>query len=126
MAIRSCSDWPSPAAAGGSGDVERNRYLDLLRPVAIGGVVYGHWLLINLTYSSGRFSDRNTLDYVGWSRWVTWALQVMPVFFLVGGYANARSWTAHSAEGERWNWWIQRRAMRLWWPTAVYVGVNAR
>jgi hypothetical protein len=40
----------------------RNRYLDLLRPVAIGCVVYGHWMLIGLTYYRGRFSDLNVLD----------------------------------------------------------------
>jgi len=88
-------------------------------------VVYGHWLLIGLTYSGGRFSDLDTLDYVAWGRWLTWAFQVMPTFFLVGGYVNALSWTGHHARGEAWNWWIQRRAMRLWWPTAVYLGVNA-
>jgi hypothetical protein len=57
--------------------------------LAISGVVYGHWLLINLTYSSGRFSNLDTLDYVEWGRSITWAFQVMPVFFLAGGYANA-------------------------------------
>ena len=51
---------------GGSGGVERNRYLDLLRVLAIGGVVYGHWLLINLTYSRGRFANLGTLEYVEW------------------------------------------------------------
>lgn len=103
----------------------RNRYVDLLRVVAIGGVVYGHWLLINLTYSDGRLANLDTLAYVPWGQWITWAFQVMPVFFLAGGYANAGSWTAHHADGERWNWWIQRRAMRLWWPTGAYLGVNA-
>ena len=93
--------------------MERNRYLDLLRPLAIGCVVYGHWMLIGLTYYRGRFSDLDVLDYIEWGRWVTWAFQVMPTFFLVGGYANALSWTAHHAHGKRWNWWIQRRAMRL-------------
>ena len=117
--------FPSGAGAGASGGVERNRYLDLLRVLAISGVVYGHWLLINLRYSGGRFSNLDTLDYVAWGRDITWAFQVMPVFFLAGGYANALSWTAHRAQGERWNWWIQRRAMRLWWPTAAYLGVNA-
>jgi hypothetical protein len=105
--------------------METNRCLDTLRPVAIGAVVYGHWLLIGLTYSRGG-SDLDTLDYVAWGRWLTWAFQVMPVFFLVGGYANALSWTTHHAQGEHWNWWIQRRATRLWWPTAVYLGVNTQ
>ena len=105
--------------------MERNRYLDLLRPVAIAGVVYGHWLLIDLTYSGGRFFDLDALNYIPWGQWVTWAFQVMPVFFLVGGYANALSWTAHHAQGEGWAWWIQRRAMRLWWPTAVFLSAGA-
>ena len=30
--------------------VARNRYADLLRALAAGGVVYGHWLLISVTY----------------------------------------------------------------------------
>jgi len=58
--------------------VERNRYLDLLRPLAIGCVVYGHWMLIGLTYYRGQFSDLNVLDYIEWGRWVTWEFQVMP------------------------------------------------
>jgi fucose 4-O-acetylase-like acetyltransferase len=103
--------------------MERHRYLDLLRVVAIGGVVYGHWLLVDVTYSGGRLSGRDAVDYVSWGRWVTWAFQVMPVFFLVGGYVNARSWTAHHARGESWTWWVRERAMRLWWPTVVFVAV---
>jgi len=103
--------------------MERNRYADLLRVVAIGGVVYGHWLLISVTYRHGQLSGADALDYISWGRWVTWAFQVMPVFFLVGGYANARSWTAHHAAGESWTVWVRDRAMRLWWPTALFLVV---
>ncbi len=103
--------------------MERNRYADLLRVLAIGGVVYGHWLLISVTYRSGQLSGADALDYISWGRWVTWAFQVMPVFFLVGGYVNARSWTAHHAAGETWTVWVRDRAMRLWWPTALFLVV---
>ncbi len=103
--------------------MERNRYADLLRVVAIGSVVYGHWLLISVTYRNGQLSGADALDYVRWGRWVTWAFQVIPVFFLVGGYANARSWTAHQAGGETWTVWVRDRAMRLWWPTALFLVV---
>jgi len=104
--------------------MERDRYLDLLRVVAIGGVVYGHWLLVDVTYSGGRLSGLDAVDYVSWGRWVTWAFQVMPVFFLVGGYVHAQSWAVHHARGESWTWWVRDRAMRLWWPTAVFVVVG--
>ena len=103
--------------------MERNRYADLLRVLAIGGVVYGHWLLISVTYRNGQLSGADALDYVSWGRWITWAFQVMPVFFLVGGYVNARSWAAHHAAGETWTVWVRDRAMRLWWPTAVFLVV---
>jgi hypothetical protein len=103
--------------------MERNRYADLLRVVAIGGVVYGHWLLFSVTYRNGQLSGVDALDYILWGRWVTWAFQVMPVFFLVGGYVNAQSWAAHHAAGETWTWWVRDRVMRLLWPTAVFVVV---
>jgi hypothetical protein len=102
---------------------DRNRYADLLRVGAIFAVVYGHWVLTAITYSRGRLSGLDALEYVSWGRWVTLPLQVMPVFFLVGGYANAVSWTAHQARGETWTTWVRGRAMRLLWPTGVYAAV---
>ncbi|MFI1866113.1 acyltransferase [Streptomyces jumonjinensis] len=104
---------------------ERNRCADLLRVCAIGAVVLGHWLLVDVTYRGGALSGLNALDYVGWGRWPTLVLQVMPVFFLVGGYANAVSWTSHHRQGEDWRSWVQGRAARLLWPTAVYAAVCA-
>jgi fucose 4-O-acetylase-like acetyltransferase len=103
--------------------MDRNRYADLLRVVAIGAVVYGHWILTDVTYRGGQLSGLDALDYISWGRWVTLALQVMPVFFLIGGYVNARSWTEHHAGGENWTRWVAGRAMRLLWPTTVFVVV---
>ncbi len=103
--------------------MERNRYADLLRVMAIAGVVYGHWLLVDITYRNGQLSGLDAVDYVSWGRWVTWLFQVMPVFFLVGGYVDALSWAAHRRRGETWTRWVQDRAMRLWWPTSVFVVV---
>jgi surface polysaccharide O-acyltransferase-like enzyme len=101
----------------------RNRYADLLRVCAIAGVVYGHWLLTDITYAGGRLSGLDALAYVSWGRWATLLFQVMPVFFLVGGYANAVSWSAHHAQGDGWTLWVRRRALRLLWPATVYITV---
>jgi len=101
----------------------RIRYLDLFRVLAIGAVVLGHWLLTDITYRSGQLSGLDALEYVGWGRWLTLPFQVMPVFFLVGGYANAISWTAHREQGYGWTSWVRTRAMRLLWPTTVYLTV---
>lgn len=105
--------------------MERNRYADLLRVCAIGGVVLGRWLLVSITYRDGHLSGLDALQYIGWSRWVTLLLQVMPVFFVVGGYANAVSWTAHHQRGEGWANWVRGRMLRLLWPTTVYIVVGA-
>lgn len=102
----------------------RNRCVDLLRVGAIGAVVVGHWLLVDITYRAGHLSGRDTLQYIGWARWLTLVFQVMPVFFVVGGYANAVSWTAHRRRGEDWTDWVRGRMLRLLWPTTVYVAVG--
>lgn len=103
--------------------MDRNRYADLLRVLAIGAVVYGHWILTDITDRQGRLAGLNALNDISWGRWVTLALQVMPVFFLVGGYVNAGSWTAHHARGEDWTRWAAGRTARLLWPTSVFVVV---
>jgi fucose 4-O-acetylase-like acetyltransferase len=101
----------------------RNRYLDLLRVAAIGAVVVGHWLLTSITYRGGQLSGLDDIRYISWAGWVTLAFQVMPVFFLVGGYVHAISWTGHHQRGEDWAGWVRGRAMGLLWPATVYLTV---
>jgi hypothetical protein len=100
--------------------VGRNRYADLLRIFAIVAVVYGHWLATSITNIHGELSGGSALPYVHWGEWVTLGFQVMPIFFLVGGYVNAQSWARHHALGENWVAWVRSRAMGLLWPTAVF------
>jgi hypothetical protein len=123
--VRSHLNAGRPGAAS-SVMMDRNRYVDLLRVLAIGGVVYGHWLLVSITYAHGRLSGANAIDYVSWAPWVTWAFQVMPLFFLVGGYVNARSWPSHRALGQTWTVWVRDRALRLLWPTAEGIRMEWR
>lgn len=103
---------------------DRNRYVDLLRLVAIGMVVVGHWLAVVITTTDGQLRGQSVLAVLDWTHWVTWLFQVIPVFFLVGGYANAASWSSHRDRGGDWASWMHRRALRLLWPTTVFVGVG--
>ena len=112
-----------PPAAETPAPGTRNRYADLLRVLAISLVVLGHWLLTSISYRGGRLSGGSALADIGWSGWGTLLFQVMPVFFLVGGYANALSWTRHHARGQAWAGWVRHRAIRLLRPTTVYVAV---
>jgi fucose 4-O-acetylase-like acetyltransferase len=99
----------------------RHRYADLLRVLAIGVVVLGHWLLTSISYRGGHLSGVDAMADIGWSGWATLLFQVMPVFFLVGGYANALSWTRHHSQGATWAEWVRHRAIRLLRPTTAYV-----
>jgi len=101
----------------------RNRYADLLRVVAIGLVVLGHWLLTSISDTGGRLSGSSAMTDIGWSGWGTLLFQVMPVFFLVGGYVNALSWARHRCAGGTWAGWVRHRAGRLLRPTTVFVAV---
>jgi peptidoglycan/LPS O-acetylase OafA/YrhL len=105
---------------------ERERHADLLRAIAIGAVVLGHWLVVLVTYDDERGLDgRSALGVVGWADPVTWLFQVMPVFFLVGGYANAASWRSSRRRGDTTADWLLGRCRRLLRPTTVFLAVVA-
>ena len=103
---------------------DRNRYADFLRVAAIGAVVLGHWLVIDIDVADGAPSGSSVLATLSWAQWATWAFQVIPAFFLVGGYANSASWRRHAAAGGCWGSWLRRRAIRHLWPTAGFIGAG--
>ncbi|MFF5218621.1 acyltransferase [Micromonospora sp. NPDC000442] len=105
---------------------DRERYLDLLRALAIVLVVLGHWAIAAVEYDeSGRPDGHSALTALPWAYPLTWAVQVMPVFFLVGGYANAASLAAHQRRGGDAIGWLLGRSARLLRPTSALVLVLA-
>lgn len=112
---------PGAAELHAATPASRDRYVDLLRAVAILMVVVGHWLASAVTVTDGRLSGVNAIYVVPWAAQVTWVFQVMPLFFLVGGYANAASYDKHARSGGTAAGWVQARALRLLRPTAVLV-----
>ncbi|WP_233209381.1 acyltransferase [Mycobacterium sp. ENV421] len=98
----------------------RNHAMDLYRVVALVFVVIGHWIAAALTFSDGGFWRENPLVDMPWTQWLTWIFQVVPVFFVVAGYASAVSWTQRTADESR-QAWLRRRLVRPLGPTVVYV-----
>jgi peptidoglycan/LPS O-acetylase OafA/YrhL len=72
---------------------DRDRYADFLRVVSIGLVVLGHWLAAVVLVRDGELVTGRLHAFVPGTQWATWVFQVMPVFFIVGGFVNARSWS---------------------------------
>lgn len=111
----------SPAQLSAATPRDRDRYLDLLRGLSLSVVVLGHWLLAVVWMADGRLRAAAVLDAAPGTWWLTWILQVMPLFFLVGGVVNARSWRAARAGDGGYAGWVGRRAARLLRPTVVLV-----
>jgi peptidoglycan/LPS O-acetylase OafA/YrhL len=75
----------------------RERSVDVWRALAICLVVLGHWFVIAVVYRDGELFGYNALAVLTWIEPVTWLFQVMPIFFLVGGYASGASLASHRA-----------------------------
>ena len=108
---------PTAEQVAAATPADRNRYADLLRFASLMVVVIGHWLMAAVTVSDGQLHGSNILVEQPWSQWLTWVFQVMPVFFFVGGYANATGWASAQAKGTGYVDWLRARASRLLRPT---------
>lgn len=95
---------------------ERNRVIDFLRTASILVVVFGHWLMAAVTVDGGELIPGHLLILADWTHPLTWVFQVMPVFFLVGGYANGLSWRSARRRGEGYGSWLRARLRRLALP----------
>jgi peptidoglycan/LPS O-acetylase OafA/YrhL len=70
----------------------RDAYLDALRAGSLLVVVLWHCLATRLTWTSTGPHATNPLESVPGLWLGTWVLQVMPIFFYVGGYLHRRCW----------------------------------
>lgn len=96
---------------------DRNRAIDLVRAIAILAVVLGHWLMAVLYLDAdGDVRRRSLLGMADWTHPYTWAFQVIPLVFVVGGYANAISWRHHREAGGTYADWLHHRLHRLTFP----------
>ncbi len=100
---------------------QRDRAVDALRALAIAGVIGGHWLVTALVTGSSQHGtvlhDDSPLASMPWLAPVSWIFQTLAVFFLVGGYAAARSYRGGYLP------WLRKRLIRLARPVAALVAV---
>lgn len=103
----------------------RDRGIDALRALAILGVVLGHWLVTALVVDSGTVRAASPLHYLPELAPVSWVLQTLAVFFLVGGYVAARGHASAHAAGTPYARWLRARIARLFRPVAAVFAVWA-
>lgn len=113
----------SASALAAATPAHRDRYVDLLRVASLGTVIAGHWLMAAVS-SDG---IGNLLALVPALQVLTWGLQIMPVFFFVGGFSHALSYrsTARRSDHCVYAAFLRARLQRLLRPTLVFVLVWA-
>lgn len=105
--------WSRARAMAEQAPPTRNRYVDFLRAFSILAVVVGHWLVAAPYMKDGAVEGGHLLGILPWTQWLTWGFQVMPLFFLVGGFSNGLSWAATQRQGGRFTTWFAARVRRL-------------
>lgn len=101
----------------------RDRVVDFLRAASILVVMFGHWLMAAVSVRGGSFHATNTLQAVPLLQPMTWLLQVIPVFFFVGGFSNSVTLTAFLRDGRTGCDFIVQRAQRLLKPVFVLLAI---
>lgn len=104
---------------------DRDRYVDFLRAFSIATVVLGHWFIAIILWRDEYIRVVNVVGVTSGLWLLTWVLQVMPLFFFVGGFSNARTYRAMRSRGETYGDFTRSRMARLWKPTLAFAIVWA-
>jgi peptidoglycan/LPS O-acetylase OafA/YrhL len=93
-----------PTSKGG-----RDPLVDMLRAMSTIAVVCGHALVIGFWRKNGTIAGGNLLETVPGFRMLTWLFQVVPMFFVLSGYANAAAWDGKPRTHGDGSAWIMSR-----------------
>ena len=111
---------PADALAG------RDLVVDLARVVCVLLVVVIHVLMVGVGRdSSGAVVASQPLTEQSWFALSTWAGQIMPLFFVVGGFASATAWASTRRRGGDAADFVRGRLLRLGRPAAALFVVLA-
>jgi peptidoglycan/LPS O-acetylase OafA/YrhL len=111
--------WSQASQMAAQTPEERNRYVDFLRSVSILVVIVGHWMIATAYVVDGEMDAGHLLAGRAQLHWLTWLFQVMPIFFIVGGYSNAVSLESAKRKGSGYGGWLSARLNRLVAPLLV-------
>ncbi|MDQ4004852.1 MAG: acyltransferase [Actinomycetota bacterium] len=103
----------------------RDRYVDFLRAQSILVVVVGHWLIGVIYWQDGLIGTTSAIGRTENLWLATWALQVMPIFFFVGGFANLTTYRSFRRRGDSTLGFVRTRLERLLRPSLIFLAVWA-
>ena len=103
----------------------RDLVVDLARVFCVLLVVAIHVMMVGIAVDdSGAVVATQPLQEQSWFALSTWAGQIMPLFFVVGGFASATAWAGARRRGDDAGDFVRGRLLRLARPaSAVFVAL---
>jgi len=100
---------------------DRDELIDLLRSVATTTVVLWHWVFTIIVWRPDGPHADNPIGYVSglWS--LTWILQVLPLFFVAGGFVHSLAWAPRRHEPGAWRRFATARLRALGVPALALI-----
>ncbi|MFJ2552840.1 acyltransferase [Microbacterium sp. NPDC087591] len=111
---------PSPPSRG-----IRDTGIDFVRALCVIGVVLLHAIMVGVTVTDGGPVFANASEGSAWITPLSWALQVMPLFFVIGGFSGLIAYRRARERGGSARSFVAARLHRLLRPAAVTIGVVA-
>lgn len=109
----------SPAPAG------RDPVIDLVRAGCLIIVVALHAFMAGISVDGGRLAVFDATHGQSWFAVLTWLVQIMPLFFLAGGFASLTHWRRLRARGATPAAYVHARLVRLARPAVITFGTIA-
>ncbi|MCP2047837.1 UNVERIFIED_ORG: hypothetical protein J3D58_001909 [Paenarthrobacter nicotinovorans] len=97
----------------------RDLVVDFIRVACMFAVVAVHLLMMGISVDESGIGVGNPLTSLSWFAQGTWFGQVMPLFFIVGGFASLTSWRSLRRKGGDAGDYLRNRVLRLVRPTVA-------
>ncbi|MDQ0893665.1 hypothetical protein QFZ26_001220 [Agromyces ramosus] len=121
-ARRAASDHGASAQHGASA---RDVSIDAIRVVLLVAVFVLHAMMVGVSLGADGPVLENALEDQAWFGPVSWVVQIMPLFFIAGGFSSFHHWRAMRARGAGPTDYVRARLERLVRPAVALVVVVA-
>ena len=117
----------APAAAAAASAIapraSRDHAVDLVRAACLVVVVGLHVMMAGITVETEGLAITNSLDGHPIFAWSTWLVQVMPLFFVMGGFSSLLAWRRQRGRGVTGADYVRDRVARLARPALLPLGL---
>lgn len=102
---------------------ERDTGIDLVRALCVLGVVVIHGMMVGVTVTDAGPLFANASEGSAWITPFSWVMQVMPLFFVIGGFAGYTAFLRMRKRGGTAAGFVAARIHRLLLPAVVTIAV---